>query len=150
VESDLVHGRAAGIARVAWFAGYLLLITLPVALAWVLARDPDAGPVGTSATDTGLLAFSLVVVSLVLMARVPSLVAAFGIEHVLLMHRLVAVAAVLLVLVHLGLVIDEDPRGWSILDVGDTSAPARAAIAATVAMLCAVLLALRRRRRGPR
>lgn len=147
---ELVHGRAARTARVAWFAGYLLLITLPLALAWVLARDPAAGPVGATATDTGLLAFSLVVVSLVLMARVPSLVAAFGIEHVLLMHRLVAVAAVLLVLAHLGLVIDEDPRGWSILDVGDTSAPARAAIAATVAMLCAVLLALRRRRRRPR
>ena len=109
------------------------MIIVPLVLVWVVGRDPGDDLLAISATDTGLLAFSLLVVALVLMARVPSLVASFGIETILRMHRVVALCAVALVAGHVVLIVFHDPRGLSIFDLRDTTA---AAWAATISNRC--------------
>jgi predicted ferric reductase len=145
-----MHGAAARVTRAAWFVGYLLVILIPLALVWAVGREPTDGLLAISATDTGLLAFSLLVVALVLMARVTSLVGAFGIERILQMHRVVALCAVALVVGHIVLVLVTDPRGLAIFDLRDTTSAAWAAIIATAALAAVVGFALRRKRRKPR
>ncbi|HET9860220.1 MAG TPA: ferredoxin reductase family protein [Nocardioidaceae bacterium] len=145
-----MRGRAARLGRAAWLVGYLAVIIVPLVLVWVVGRDPGDDLLAISATDTGLLAFSLLVVALVLMARVPSLVASFGIETILRMHRVVALCAVALVAGHVVLIVFHDPRGLSIFDLRDTTAAAWAATISTVALATVVGFALRRKRRQPR
>jgi 3-phenylpropionate/trans-cinnamate dioxygenase ferredoxin reductase subunit len=129
---------------------YVLVIALPLALTWIVGRNPSDGLIQILATDTGLLAFSLLVVVLVLMARMPSLVAGFGIEMILRMHRMVALVAVVLVVTHVVLIVLSDPRGIGIFDVRDAPAPAWAAMVSTALLAVIVATALRRRRRQPR
>lgn len=133
-----------------WLTMYLLIIALPVALTWAVGREPSAGIVEILATDTGLIAFSLLVVSLVLMARMPSLMAAVGIEMILLMHRMVALSVVVLVAVHVVLIVLSDPRGIGIFDLRAAPAPAWAAFIATALLGATVWSGMRRRRRQPR
>jgi predicted ferric reductase len=116
----------------------------------VVGREQLIGIPRQFATGTGLLAFSLLVVTLVLPARLRSLVSSFGIERILRNHRLVALAALGLVAVHLVLVLFTDPRGITILNLADTTPAASAAIISTAALMATVTLALRRKRRQPR
>jgi predicted ferric reductase len=98
----------------------------------------------------GLLAVSLLVVALVLPTRVHSILASFGIENVLRTHRVVAVAATVLVIIHIGAAVIGDPRGLGIFDLSKARRPVWAATAATVALFALVVSALRRRRTRPR
>jgi predicted ferric reductase len=142
-----VHSLAV---RTAWLGTYLFVIVIPLALAWTVGQEQNIGLPRQFATGTGLLAFSLLVVALVLPARVPWLVSSFGIERILRNHRLVALTALVLVAVHLVVVLFTDPRGLAILNLADTTAAAWAAVVSTVALVAAVALALRRKRRQPR
>jgi len=136
--------------RATWFLGYLAVLAAPRALIEVVAPDAVRGPLEMSAVSTGLVAFSLLMTAFVLMARVPSLLACFGVEAVLRIHRVVAILGVPLVAAHVLLVLAEDPRGLSIFDLAHTTAAARAAVVSTLALGAVVVLALRRRRRQPR
>jgi 3-phenylpropionate/trans-cinnamate dioxygenase ferredoxin reductase subunit len=100
--------------------------------------------------NTGIVAFSLLVVVFVLIARLPSLLSTFGIERILRMHRVAAIFVVAVVVFHVGLVLVSDPRGLSIFDLAHTTWAARAAVLSTVALAGTVVLAIRRRRRQPR
>jgi len=144
-----MHGSRALVARIGWWVAYFAVIGVPLALAW---RSLETAP--TLATwysiVTGLLAFSMLVVTVVLIARLPFVVSAFGIETALLMHRLAAVTLAVLVVAHIALVLGSDPRGLTILDLTDTTAAARAGVVSTLTLTAAVLLALWRKRRQPR
>ena len=100
--------------------------------------------------NTGLVAFSLLVVAFVLMARMRSLLSCFSIESVLRIHRVVAVSVVVLVVLHVVLVVGSVPQGLTIFDLRDTTWAARAGVTSTLALAAAVVLALRRKRRQPR
>lgn len=126
------------------------MIVTPLVLAWVIGQEQSIGLPRQFATGTGMVAFSLLVVTLVLPARLPSLVSSFGIERILRKHRLVALTALALVAGHLVLVLFTDPRGFAILNLADTTPAAWAAVVSTVALVAAVTLALRRKRRQPR
>ena len=136
-------------ARIGWLVAYLAVIGVPLALAWRSLETATTLAAWYSIV-TGLLAFSLLVVTLVLIARLPFLVSAFGIETALLMHRFAAVTLAVLVLAHIALVLGSDPRGLDILDLSDTTAAARAAVVSTLTLTTAVVLALWRKRRQPR
>ncbi|MFI5707808.1 ferric reductase-like transmembrane domain-containing protein [Kribbella sp. NPDC051620] len=142
-----VHGPAA---RAGWFLLYLEALLVPLVLTW-LSLGPDEPTAGEAvALSLGLVAFSALVVAVILPARVSPLIAAFGIETILRIHRSIAKAATILVLLHLVAVLIEDPRGLSIFDLAHTTWAARAATCSTAALLLMVVLALTRSRRQPR
>lgn len=145
-----MHLRAARLARGFWFLALSGLVVGPVLLCDTLPLNRPEGRWEEAAVDTGLVAFALLVVGVLLIARVRSIVSSFGIERVLRMHRAVAVAAVLLVLAHVAAVLVSDPRGLRVFDLAHNTPAARAAILATAALVAVVLLGLRRRKRQPR
>ncbi|MGW6194609.1 ferredoxin reductase family protein [Kribbella sp. NPDC055110] len=145
--SARVHGT---LSRLAWFLWYLAVLLIPLFLTWGVIEPPDTTPGGAVELSAGLVGFSALVVAVVLPARLSWLIASFGIETVLAIHRLIALIAVVLVLVHFVAVLVVDPRGLSILDLAHTTWAARAAVASTCALLLIVVLALRRPARQPR
>jgi predicted ferric reductase len=142
-----VHGP---LTRLAWFLWYLVVLLLPLFLAWKVLEPQDARLGAALELSSGLVGFSALVVAVVLPARLPWLIASFGIETVLAVHRLIALTGVVLVLLHFVAVLIADRRHLSILDLAHTTWAARAAITATVALLLLVVLALRRPKRQPR
>ncbi|NUR94502.1 MAG: hypothetical protein HOV67_04495 [Kribbellaceae bacterium] len=142
-----VHGP---LSRLAWFLWYLAALLVPLLLAWGVIEPPDTTAGGAIVLSAGLVGFSALVVAVALPARLPWLIASFGIETVIVVHRLIALIAVALVLVHLLAVLVVDPRGLSILDLVHTTRAARAAVVATAALVLIVVLALRRPIREPR
>lgn len=145
--SARVHGP---LSRLAWFLWYFAVLLIPLFLTWHVIAPSDTTPGGAVTLSAGLVGFSAVVVAVVLPARLPWLIASFGIETVLAVHRLIALIAVVLVLVHLVAVLIVDPRGLSILDLAHTTWAARAAVTSTFALVLVVVLALRRPGRQPR
>ena len=145
-----MQGITARMTRTIWLLGYLGILVTPRALVWAVAPDSAQGALEMSAINTGLVAFSLLVSAFVLMARVRSLLSSFGVETILRIHRVVAVAGVVLVASHIVLVLLCDPRGLSIFDLGHTTWAARAAVVSTLALAAVVGLALLRKRRQPR
>ncbi|MEU4191720.1 ferric reductase-like transmembrane domain-containing protein [Kribbella sp. NPDC026611] len=145
--SARVHGP---LARLAWFLWYLAVLLVPLGLTWGVLGPPDAGAGNALVLSTGLVGFSALVIAVALPARLPLLIASFGIETVLAVHRLVALIAVVLVVAHLVGVLITDPRGLAILDLAHTTRAARAAVISTVALVLVVVLALRRPGRQPR
>jgi 3-phenylpropionate/trans-cinnamate dioxygenase ferredoxin reductase subunit len=145
--SERVHGP---LSRLAWFLWYAAVLLVPLFLTWGVIGPPDANPGAALVLSAGLVGFSALVVAVALPARLPWLIATFGIETVLAVHRLIALIAVVLVIVHLVAVLFVDPRGLSILDLVHTTWAARAAVTSTVALVLVVVLALRRPRRQPR
>ncbi|WP_405056772.1 ferric reductase-like transmembrane domain-containing protein [Kribbella sp. NBC_01505] len=142
-----VHGTAA---RIGWFALYLETLLVPIALTW-LSYGLRTMKVGEAiAVGLGLVAFSALVVAVILPARVSPLIAAFGIETILKIHRCTAKWAVVLVLAHVVVVLIEDPRGLKIFNLLNTTWAARAATASTLALILMVVLAITRSRRQPR
>lgn len=129
---------------------YLAVVLVPLALA--LSADlPDGDdPAYEVSLATGLVALSLLVVAYVLPKRVRALSRSLGIDVVLGVHRIVGLSALTFVLAHVATVLVADRENLRLLDV--TSAPdrARAALAATVALLLLVTTSVWRRQLLPR
>jgi 3-phenylpropionate/trans-cinnamate dioxygenase ferredoxin reductase subunit len=138
------------VARLGWFLLYVAVLLVPLLLTWTVVGSPGTELGEAIVLSAGLVAFSALVVAVALPARLPRLIATFGIETILGIHRLIAFIAVGLVLIHFGGVLLVDPRGFAILDLRLTTWAARAAIASTVALILVVVLAVRRPRRQPR
>ncbi|MFK4087742.1 ferric reductase-like transmembrane domain-containing protein [Kribbella sp. NPDC020789] len=142
-----MHGP---LSRLAWFLWYLAVLLIPLLLAADALDPPDAVLGPALVLSAGLVGYSALVVAVALPARLPWLIASFGIETVLSVHRMLALVAVALVVVHLIGVLIVDPRGLTVLDLVHTTWAARAAVTSTVALLLVVVLALRRPARQPR
>lgn len=143
-------GRVVLLARFSWLFVLAAMPALPLGLCELMTVNGPHGMLQEAAVDSGLVAFALLVVAVLLIGRIPSLLSAFGIERVLRMHRLVALAAVVLVAGHVALVLVTDPRGLAIFDLVHTTPAARAATISTLALAAIVVLGVRRRRRQPR
>jgi 3-phenylpropionate/trans-cinnamate dioxygenase ferredoxin reductase subunit len=142
-----VYGPAA---RLGWLLLYVAALMVPLVLTWTVRRSPGIERGEALVLSAGLVAFSALVVAVVLPARLPMLIGAFGIETILRIHRLVALVAGTLVLLHLVAVLFVDPRGFSVLDLRLTTWAARAGICSTVALVLLIVLAILRPRRLPR
>ena len=136
--------------RATWLTIFAVITFVPPFLVVFIERPQFRNLATELSLITGVLAISLLVATLALPTRIHSVLASFGIEKVLRIHRLVAVLAVILVVVHVVLAIIGDPRGISIFDLSTAPRPVFAATASTVALLALIGLALRRRRRQPR
>ncbi len=130
--------------------GFVAMPVLPLALCELTTADRARGALEHAAVDSGLVAFALLVVVIVLAGRFPSLLSGFGIERVLRMHRIIAIAVVALVAGHIVAVVLSDPRGLAIFDLLHTTSAAWAAIVSTLALAAIVVAGVRRRRRQPR
>jgi predicted ferric reductase len=133
------------IARFGWAAGVPVIIVLPLLL------SSDAGLAGNIVLElslaAGLLATSLLVITVVAVSRIRSLAQAFGIERLIVSHRWLGIFSMVLVLAHTGLVIASDPRD-NVQLITWVHAPARArnATASTVCILLICLFAVFRRK----
>jgi predicted ferric reductase len=131
-----------------WSLAFLAVILVPLVLS-VNAGGKADFTVEVS-TALGVLAASVLVCVLILPSRLRSLTATFGIERVLLSHRTLGLLTLVLVLGHLGMLILDDRHNATLLVPWLAPPRARAATAATVALLAMCLLAVFRRRLGHR
>ena len=95
-----------------------------------------------------LAAASLIVLTFVLPSRFRPLTGYLGVERLLRAHRALALAAVVLVLVHVAAVLLRPEPGLAVLDLRDAPPRVWAACVATLSLIA--LLGLSRRRRRPR
>jgi predicted ferric reductase len=121
-----------------------VVILIPLLLSAAAGRTGDL--ILELALSTGLLASSLLVIAVIAASRVRSLTTAFGIERVLLSHRWFGLLALVVVLVHTGLVLLDDPGNVVLLGFRDAPNRARAATGATIALLLLCTAAALRRR----
>jgi 3-phenylpropionate/trans-cinnamate dioxygenase ferredoxin reductase subunit len=142
--------RSRRLVRTYWLGIYLAVVVAPVALLLLVAHQDFRNLATELSVLSGLLALSLLVITLALPTRVHSILSSFGIEKVLRTHRLAALVAVALVALHVLLAFVGDPRGVSILDLTDARRPVWAATIATAALALMISSALRRRRLQPR
>jgi predicted ferric reductase len=134
-----------------YWIGVLLIVALgPVALVVAVDHAHFRNTTTALSVVTGMLAASLFVVTFALPTRVPSVLSAFGIERVLRTHRLLAVSAVALLVLHIGLAVIGDPRHLHIFVLTDQPRPVWAAMASTFAVALLIITAIRRRQTQPR
>src|SRR3954454_11082330 len=82
----VMHGRPARVARSSWILAFVVAVAGPVVLGELATGAFPASVWETLAVGVGLVGFTLLVVSVVLIARIPSLVSAFGIERTMRTH----------------------------------------------------------------
>jgi len=133
------------IARLLWGAAVPVAVLLPLVL------SSSAGLTGDFVLEmslaTGLLAASFLVIVVVSISRSASLAKAFGIEQLIASHRWFGLLAMVMALVHTGLVIADDPRHNLALITWVHAPPrARHATASTIALVVICLLAVFRRK----
>jgi len=132
------------VTRIVWGILFLAILFVPLAL------TAGAGGRGDLMIELslvfGLLAASVLVCAVVLPSRLRNLTNAFGIERVLRSHRWLGLLALNLVLLHVLLVVLDDPSNLHLLNPLVAPNRARAATGATVGLILLCLLALGRRR----
>lgn len=119
----------------------------------LLATLPETAIVGewhVLSLTSALAATSLLTVVFFLPSRLRVITSHLGVERLLRQHRAFALAAVCLIVGHVGFVVASSEDRLAMFDL--TAAPPRmwAATVATVALAALVVLALSRRARGPR
>jgi predicted ferric reductase len=130
--------------RTAWLVVLAAIMAGPPLL-WLATAAPE--PLwGRLSVLTGLFALSALVCAAVLPSRLRSLNRAFGIENVIEVHRFLGLSAAILVLAHLACVVAADPTAVALLDFTHSRPPAKAAVAATVALAALVGSAIGRKR----
>ncbi|MBM3359004.1 MAG: hypothetical protein FJY54_14920 [Betaproteobacteria bacterium] len=143
------EARGARPARDAalWLAAYLLIISAPLLLLLLgVHRAPGRGFVWDFSMALGYAALAMFGVQFVLTARFRRATVPFGIDIVYYFHRYLALCALAIVLLHVGLLMWERPQALGPSDPRRATAHMTAGRAA-LALLCAVaLLALVRRR----
>lgn len=132
------------VTRLVWGMLFLAILFLPLLLS---ARAGGRGDLLIEMSLAfGLLASSVLVCAVVLPSRLRNLTNAFGIERVLRSHRWLGLLALNLVLLHVVLVLVDDPSNLALLNPVVAPNRARAATGAAVGLVLLCLLALGRRR----
>ena len=134
--------------RVSLAIAYLAVVLVPLWLALGADRG-SGGPAYELSMATGLVALSLLAIAFVLPKRVRALSRSLGIDVVLGVHRLVGLAALAFVFVHIVTVLAIDWSNLALLDLTSAPARARAAVVASAAMLLLVVTSVWRRRLIP-
>ncbi len=95
-------------------------------------------------------ASGLLLLTFVLPSRIRLITSSLGVERLLLRHRMIAVAAMLLALGHVLVVLVRPDGGLGVLDLRVAPPRVWAGSAATLGLVLLILLGLTRRRRRPR
>ncbi len=139
--------RGAQSSRRTWsVAAYVFALLWPFPLL-VVADKPGEATSGTVfAAGLGFVALTALVMQLVLPSRIRAVTAPFGIDLLVRVHRAMGYAVVVLALLHVGVLIADDPGRAHLLDSFHAPNRARAGMVATLA-LCGLLLTSIWRRR---
>ncbi len=134
--------RHAGV----WIAVYLLAVTAPLLVLLLgVARAPGRGLAWDFSMALGYAALAMFGVQWVLTARFRRATLPFGIDIVYYFHRYLALSALVIVLLHVGLLVWQHPQALGSADPRSAPAHMTAGRVALV-LLCAVaLLSLARR-----
>lgn len=127
--------QARSAEQMLWLAGYVVLVLAPLALLAVAIKPGAQGPGVILAAGLGFTGLSILVLQGVVSGRWASITAAFGLRSVLSLHRQAGMAALVLVVGHVVVLMVDDPSRLALLDQRDAPLRARAALAATLAML---------------
>ncbi len=137
------QARRQEIQRWAWGMAFVAALMLPL---FVAARSTDGQDlIEQLSLTSGLMAGSVLIVTIVLPSRIRSLITAFGIERILGSHRWMGSLTLSLVLVHLALVLVAEPDNVHLLDAINAPNRARAAVGATVGLILLCLTPLLRK-----
>lgn len=140
--------RQVRLLRAIWVGVFLATVFVPLALVSDAGAQPQPGSRGGIAIElsmiTGLLGLSLIAATVVLPSRMRSISRAFGIDHVVRSHRLLALAATGVVLAHIGVVLADTPANVHMLNPVTGPPPMLAGMAATLALVALCWLSLGR------
>jgi predicted ferric reductase len=117
---------------------YLAVVFVPLVLALGADRPNGASAAYEVSLATGLVGLSLLVIAYVLPKRIRSFSSGLGIDVVLSVHRLVGLSALAFVLTHVAAVLATDRRNVRLVEWVSAPNRARAAMAATAALLLIV------------
>ncbi len=138
--------RALTRARTWWVAAYVFAVLWPLPLLAV-AHKPGAGTVATVfAAGLGFVALTALVLQLVLPSRARTVTAPFGADLLVRVHRGMAYTVVFLALMHIVVLVADDPDRARLLDSIHAPNRARAGMVSTLALCALVATSVWRRR----
>ena len=139
-------GRALASRRTWWIAAYVFAVFWPLPLL-VLADKPGAGTVATVfAAGVGFVALTALVLQLVLPSRAHTVTRPFGLDLLIRVHRGMGYAVVILALLHIVVLVADDPGRARLLNSLHAPDRARAGMVATLALCGLVVTSVWRRR----
>jgi predicted ferric reductase len=120
--------------RWALIAGYAVTVVVPLALIAGVLKPGASGRLVVFADALGFAALSLIALQIVTSGKWATTTRAFGLRRVLALHRHAGIAVLVLVVLHIAILVADDPSRLALLD--STSAPprARAGMAALLAL----------------
>lgn len=138
--------RALARAQTWWVAAYVFAVLWPFPLLAV-THKPGAGTVATVfAAGLGFVALTALVLQLVLPSRARTVTAPFGADLLIRVHRGMGYTVVLLALMHIVVLIADDPGRARLLDAIHAPDRARAGMVSTLALCALVATSVWRRR----
>ena len=143
-----IAGGGEGLAssRVRWIATYMFAVFWPLPML-ALAEKPGAGTVATVfAAGVGFVALTALVLQLVLPSRARTVTRPFGVDLLIRVHRAMGYAVVILVLLHIVVLVADDPERARLLNALHAPDRARAGMVATLALCGLIVTSVWRRR----
>jgi 3-phenylpropionate/trans-cinnamate dioxygenase ferredoxin reductase subunit len=131
--------------QLAWAAVYAALAFGPAAL-MAFSTPSGMGALTAGADALGLLGLGVLGLQLLLPARWGPLTSSFGTDKLIGLHRSLASAGTLFVLLHVVLLMVDDPSRLRLLEFWSAPARARLAVVATVALIALSFTSLLRTR----
>jgi predicted ferric reductase len=145
-DALIAGGGALASRRTWWVAAYVCAVLWPFPLL-ALAHKPGAGTVGTVfAAGVGFVALTALVLQLVLPSRAQTVTRPLGVDLLIRVHRRMGYAVVILALMHIIVLIADDPGRARLLDAIHAPNRARAGMVATLALCALVVTSVWRRR----
>jgi predicted ferric reductase len=140
--------RAAQRVWLALLYGAVVVAPLALIAGAMGARVPGRLVVFSDAL--GFAALSLLVLQVAVSGRSAATTSSFGLRSVLSLHRQAGIAVLVLVLVHVLVLMVDDPRRIALLDLATAPGRARAGVLATAGLVALAVTSVYRRRLGLR
>lgn len=128
-----------GARRTLWLAGYVVVVLAPMAFVLVAPPDDDVTVGIAFAAAIGFAALVVLALQLVLPARLKAFTEPFGVETLLRFHKEMGTIAAVLVVLHVVVLMADDPGRLSLLVL--PTAPWRAIAGVTALLALLALLA---------
>jgi predicted ferric reductase len=121
--------------RAAFIAGYVVVLLVPLALMSGVMKPGAQGRLVVFADALGFAALSLLALQILVSGRWASTTKAFGLRAVLALHRQAGMAVLVLVVVHVAVLVLDDPSRLALLDLRTDPPRARAGIVAVLGLM---------------
>jgi predicted ferric reductase len=144
VGPRLVHRST----RLLLAATYGTVLLAPLLLAAGVAKPGARGWPVVFSDALGFGAMALLALQVFSSGRFALTTRHFGLRRILSLHRQAGVAVLVLVVVHVAILLADDPRRLALLDVPTAPGRARAGVAALLGLLALAYTSIRRRRLG--